>query len=287
MIGKTCLMLLASGMGLVCLAQSDSGQWPATEQESIEKTFTLSGQPLRLVVDNVDGSVHVRGGVGWQVHVVAHKTISARTDADLAQAKKDVKLEMTEQPGSVSVAYTAPWRCKGGDCNGCCEQRHSYQVRYDIDVQVPRQAMTLISTVLGALRLEHTDGDFDVKGVNGGIEMSDVGGSGDARTVNGSIAVQFAKNPARACNFKTVNGTIDTNFQPRLSADLLLKTFNGRVYSDFDVTPLPTDAGQAERRDGVFVYTSSRAGRVRAGEGGPQLSFETMNGSIRLRQEQH
>jgi hypothetical protein len=69
--------------------------------------------------------------------VTAHKTIRAETDADLQQAKAEVKLEIEEKPGSVSVYYGAPWRCngEGGGCHG--EHRHFYNVTYDIDVAVP------------------------------------------------------------------------------------------------------------------------------------------------------
>jgi hypothetical protein len=281
------LMLAASGLGLLCLANADSDRWPIGEQENIEKTLTLSGQPMRLIVDNLDGYVHVTGtNSASQVHVVAHKTIRADTPSDLNQAKREVKLDMTETPGSVSVLYDAPWRCNG-DCRGCCDQhKRFYEVTYDIDVEAPRDARFVVSTVNGQLRAERIDGDFEVHGVNGGIKMKDIAGSGAVQTVNGPIDIQFAKNPSRQCSFKSVNGELNAEFKPGLSADLLFKTFNGQIYSDFDVTPLPVPASGTERRDGMFVYRSNRLQGGRAGHGGPQISFETLNGGIRLRQEQ-
>jgi hypothetical protein len=284
---KVCLMLVASGWGVLCLAQSHADRWPVAEQERIEKTFMLSGQPMRLVVDNLDGYVHVTGTGGSEVHVVAQKTIRAETPADLNQAKSDVKLEMSEQPGSVSIEYRAPWRCNG-NCDGCCQQhKRFYEVTYDIDVQAPRNARVVVSTVNGPLRLEQMSGDFDVHGVNGGIQMSAVGGSGDVHTVNGAVTVEFARNPQRACSFKSVNGALDAQFQPGLAADLLFKTLHGDIYSDFDVAPLPVSSGETERKNGMFVYRSNRQSRGRAGSGGPLLSFETVNGGIRLHEEQH
>lgn len=288
MKSNACLMLLASGLGIVCLAQSHSDRWSADEQETIEKNLTLSGQPMRLVVDNLDGYVHVTGTAsGSQVHVVAHKTIRAETQADLNQAKSEVKLDMTEQPGSVSIDYEAPWRCNG-NCSGCCnEHRHFYEVTYDIDVQAPRAARMVISTVNGPLEVNQVNGDFDIHGVNGGIRMTAIGGSGDVHTVNGPINIQFARNPSQPCSFKSVNGTLDAQFEPGLSADLLFKIFHGQIYSDFDVTPLAVPPGEPERKNGMFVYRSNRLSGGRAGHGGPQLSFDTLNGSIRLHQEQH
>lgn len=280
------LALLASGTAALCLCSNHSERWPVRDQETIQKTLTLSGAPMRLVVDNVCGYVHVTGGSGSEVRVTAHKVIRAETDSDLQQAKNEVKLQMTERPGTVSVYYDAPWRCngEGHGCHG--DYRRFYNVTFDIDVQVPREARAVISTVNnGDVKLGGTAGDFDIGDVNGPIALTGIAGSGDVHTVNGPISAHFAKNPAGPTSFKTVNGQLDLYFQPGFSADLLFKTFNGEVYSDFDVSPRLTPAGEGERDGGRFVYRSNRGGSARVGHGGPELSFDTLNGNIRLHRE--
>jgi hypothetical protein len=266
-------------------AYSDHGN--IREQETIQKDFMLAGAPMRLVVDNVDGYVHLTGTDGSQVRVKAHKTIRAETDSDLQEAKNEVKLQMTEKPGTVSLYYDAPWRCQSerGGCQG--EHRHFYNVTYDIDVEVPRSARIAISTMNnGDVRIDKTNGSFDVGNINGAITMTGLSGVGDAHTINGALAVHFVKNPAAPCHFKTLNGKLDVYFQPNLSADLLFKTFNGQIYSDFAVTPRATPAGEKEQQNGKFVYHSQRANGGRAGNGGPELSFDAFNGNIHLHQEQ-
>jgi hypothetical protein len=266
-----------------CFALSNSDRWSVREEETIQKTLTLSGAPMRLLIDNVDGYVHVTGTSGSQVRVTAHKTIRADADSDLQQAKSEVKLTIEEKPGTVSVYYDAPWRCNNC-CNSGCrgEHRRFYNVTYDIDVEVPRAARAVVSTVNhGDVRVDGMAGDFDVSNVNGGIAMTRVSGSGDVHTVNGPIRIEFARNPAGASSFKSVNGQLDMSFQPGLSADLLFKTFNGQIYSDFDVASRATPV-ETERKDGRYVYRSNRLQGGRAGQGGPQLSFDTLNGSIRL-----
>src|SRR5438270_3606660 len=89
------LALLASATAALCLPSSHSDSWQVREQETIQKTLTLSGAPMRLVVDNIDGYIHVTGTSGSQVRVTAHKTIRAETDSDLREAKNEVNLEMT------------------------------------------------------------------------------------------------------------------------------------------------------------------------------------------------
>jgi hypothetical protein len=74
---------------------------------------------------------------------------------------------------------------------------------------------------------------------------------------------------------------VDVWFQSGLNADLKFKKLNGGIYTDFDVTALPqTVAGGTS--DGKFVYRSDRKMAGRAGKGGPELTFDTLNGSIRL-----
>lgn len=283
-----CLALLAAGQAGLCLASSNSDRWPVREEETVQKTLTLSGEPMRLIADNLDGYVHVTGTSGSQVHVTAHKTIRAETDSDLREAKDEVKLDMTEKPGTVTIYYDAPWRCDGGrrGCSG--EPRRFYTVTYDIDIEAPRQARLVVSTINhGDIQIDGSSGDFDVSNINGPIRMTGIAGSGDAHTINGPVSIHFAKNPGGASSFKTINGPLDLYFRPGFSADLRFKTFNGEIYSDFDVTPevIPA-AGDAEHRDGKFVYRSRGPKAARAGHGGPELNFETLNGSIRLHREQ-
>jgi hypothetical protein len=281
------LVLTVTGLASLCFAARRDSTWPIRDQKTTQRTLTLSGEPMRLVVDNVEGYVHVRGASGSKVEVTAHETIHAETESDLQQARDEVKLNITEKPGSVSIYYDAPWRCSG-DCRGCCEShRRFYSVTYDIDVTVPQQARTVVSTVNdGDVRVEQVDGDFEVGNVNGAISMTGIGGSGDVHTVNGPITIRFAKNPSKPSSFKSVNGDLDAYFPQNLSADLLFKTFNGQIFSDFEVTAMPTPAAATEQRNGKYIYRSNRFQGARAGHGGPELSFNTLNGNIRLHKEQ-
>ena len=275
------------GAAALSLASSHSDRWPVRETETIQKTLSLSAPPMRVIVDNVDGYVHVTAISGSEVQITAHKTIRAETDADLQQAKAEVKLEIEEKPGSVSVYYGAPWRCNGqdGGCHG--EYRHFYNVTYDVDIAVPTASRIVVSTVNnGDVNVEKTTGDFEVRNVNGGIHMQSVAGSGDVNTVNGPVVVRFAKNPPGPCSFKSINGQLDVYFPSELSADLFFKTFDGQIYSDFDVAPRPLPVTEPEQRNGRFVYRSNGMKAGRAGAGGPEITFDAFNGNIRLHREQ-
>jgi hypothetical protein len=152
----------------------------------------------------------------------------------------------------------------------------------NFDVQVPFDTELVLKTVnQGDIQVKKTTGDYDIHGLNGGIEMEDVAGSGMVNTLNGTVKVTYSKNPAKATQFKTLNGTVDVFFRDGLNADLKFKKLNGGIYTDFDVTAMPMTEG-GDSRAGKFVYRSSGRIAGRAGKGGPELSFETLNGSIRL-----
>jgi DUF4097 and DUF4098 domain-containing protein YvlB len=282
---KICLylMLTASGLASLCPAQRNSERWSVREEETIRKTLRLSGTPMRLLVENIEGYVHVTATSGSEVRVVAHKTIRAETDADLQQAKSEVMLDMKEGSGSVSIEYNAPWNCRGQN-RGCQDhERRFYTVIYDLDIEVPREARPVVSTVnRGDVTVEGTTGDFDIGNVNGSISVTNVAGSGDIHTVNGPITARFQKNPAGPSSFRSVNGALDVYFQPDFSADLRFKTLNGQIYSDFEVTANLMPPPAADQRNGKFVYRSNGMKSARAGRGGPELTFDTLNGNIRL-----
>jgi hypothetical protein len=96
------------------------------------------------------------------------------------------------------------------------------------------------------------------------------------------MKVTFATNPRDASSFSSLNGNIEVAFQPGLSADLRFKTFNGSVFSDFSVESLSADFGAPGRVGQIFQKNQFQSGRV--GRGGPQLTFDGFNGTIRILQ---
>lgn len=276
-------------VAVVCLTAQERHNWSVHEEQAIPKAASLPNNGTSSVmVDNVDGYVHVTGASSPEVRLNAHETIRAASSEELERARREVTLKTETGPREVSVVYDAPWRCRNG--SGPCEggYRHSYEVTFDIDIQVPNFAQLTASTVNGRdVVVTGTSGGFKVRNVNGGISMREIEGAGEAETVNGPVTVRFRKNPSEACRFKSVNGELDMYFERGLSADLLFKTFNGGVYTDFDVTAHAMATMQAPERQGSrFVYRSAGFTSARAGGGGPRYSFETLNGNIKLHQQE-
>lgn len=246
------------------------------DKETIRRTFPAAA---RLDLDNVSGRIHVTGYNGSQIEMVAEKTIRAESQDQLQAAKNDVKLDISESGGELRIYVDGPFRDRFGR-----DRRRDYDVNYDFDLKVPAATVLQLANVNhGPVRVENTSGNFDLRSVNGGIELVEAAGSGTARTVNGKISAVFDRNPSSSTSFKTVNGTIEASFRPNLSADIRVQTFNGAAYTDFEATPLPRPAAvPGERRGNRFVYRADRSTAMRIASGGPEITFKTLNGEIRI-----
>jgi hypothetical protein len=251
-------------------------------KETIRQTLPAAA---RLEVDNVHGFIHVSGYNGSEIQIVAEKTIEAESSERMEAAKQEVKLDVSRSGDTLTLYVDGPFRCHCDDNRrGFSERGHrGYRVIFDFEIKVPAATFLRLGTVNeGDVRVENTTGDFDISNVNRSIEMTEVFGSGLVHTVNGGIKVLFAKNPSTDCSFGTVNGNIETSFRPDLNADVRVKTFNGHAYTDYDVTALPRKISSGERRDGKFVYRSDDFNGMKIGNGGPELKYDTLNGTIRI-----
>jgi hypothetical protein len=256
---------------------------PVQEQETIQKSFSMSGvQHRSLEVDNVWGSIDVVGDASAEVRLVIKKTTRAESKAKLEQARKEVTLDITEQEGSLKLYVNGPFRC---NCKDGCGHREfeGYIVKMDFQLHVPRDIDIKVKTVNeGRVLVRDINGDFLVRNVNGDIEMNSVAGSGTAHTVNGPVKVSFRQNPREGSEFRTVNGAVELRFAQGLAADFRFKTFNGGIYSDFPVTALPVHAIQEERAGGKVIFRADRYTGVRVNSGGPEIKVENLNGDIRI-----
>ena len=266
-----------------------SSRYDVVDESTVNRTLSFAaGGGRTLDVRNINGSIRVEGTTDSSVQITVRKVIRAETQNDLAEAQRDVRLDFRD--GGPRVEATVTDR-RGHVCGeawndrGDRWERVHYDVKFDFTIRAPRDVALRLCTINGGgLTVDGTRGDFDVTNVNGLIEMRRVAGSGRAHTVNGPVTVTFTANPREPSSFKTVNGNVDVSFLDGLSADLAMKTFNGGLFTDFDVQSLPgTVSAAGERRNGRFVYRANEFTRVRVGSGGPQITFETLNGNVRAR----
>jgi hypothetical protein len=289
-MSKQALATMAIGMALIGTAQAQrSSRYEVMDDTTVTRTLNFAaGGGRSLDVRNINGFIRVEATSDTAVQMSIHKVIRAETRDDLAEAQRDVRLEFRD--GAPRVEATVIDR-RGQVCgepwNGDGErwERVHYEVKFDFTIRVPRDAAIRLCTINGGdVIVNGTQGDFDVSNVNGPLEMNQVAGSGRAHTVNGGVKVTFTANPKAPSSFKTVNGNVDVWFLDGLAAEFAMKTMNGGLFTDFDSQALPATVSAAgERRNGRFTYRANEFTRVRVGNGGPQMTFETLNGNVRAR----
>jgi hypothetical protein len=252
----------------------------ADVEDRSAESKTFPGAHL-VIVDNINGNIEASGYSGADLVMEVTKVIHGESAERVDAAKRDVKLTLDQSGDTVKLFVDAPSRC---DCGN--RGHDGYTVTYDFKLRVPSTARVDLYTVNhGKIVVTGITGDFDVKNVNGGIEMNGVAGSGRAHTVNGPVKVIFIRNPSSASSFETVNGNIDLAFHNGLAADVRMQTMNGGMYTDFEVTTSPETPQPAERRNGKFVYHRGGATSVRIGAGGMPLNTKTLNGDIFVRNQ--
>ena len=255
------------------------------ERDTVKRSlkFGSASGSHRVLVDNVNGSINVVGYDGSDVELVACRKINAESDDRMEQAKREVTLDIREESDRILIYVDAPWRRNNGSVNYRGWDHYGYDVAYDFELRVPVKTDFILKTVnSGDIDVRNMTGAFEVRNVNGDVEMKEVAGSGKVSTVNGDVTVSFTKNPSEESSFKTVNGVVDVEFPEPVSASLRLKTMNGEVYTDFPVKHVPRKAAVSEKRNGRKIYRSGDSFVVEAGGGGPELSFDTLNGDIYL-----
>lgn len=283
---KAAAWLVVAAMAVGCTA---AARGIVRDERRETRRLQFSGGGVHtLDVRTLNGSIHVTGDGGSDVRLEAVTRIQADDDAALRNGLQVVKLEVQEGGDTVGVTVRDDGR------NTCGEQRpdrdpawwdrRRYSSSTDLTLQVPRNVRVRLCTVNGGtVTVSGITGDFDVSNVNGGVKIADMAGSGRVNTVNGRIDADFAASPRNESQFKTVNGTIAATFPRDLAADLHLKTFNGGLFTDFDTTALPVAAERVERSERPrYVYRRRGFTNVRVGAGGPVLTFDTLNGDVRI-----
>lgn len=237
-----------------------------------------------VILDNVNGSIEATAYNGNDVRVEISKRIEAETPERLEAAKREVKLDIQQSGETVKLFVDGPFRCHCGDGASTNWSHHEgYTVQYDFKLRVPASARLDLYTVNHGDIAVTGAGDFDIRNVNGRIDMTDISGSGRAHTVNGAVKVAFARNPTAASGFETVNGNVDVTFRKGLSADVRMRTMHGEMYTDFTAATLPAQTVTPENSGGKFVYRRGADTGIRIGTGGTEIKLKTLNGDIFVR----
>jgi len=269
------LILFLSSLSLTTEASSGSGDilsalFGQEESEEFSKVLPLkSGGAFSL--KNVNGSITITTWKEDKVDIKAIKTTKGDPDK-----LKEVKIEVEATANSVSVDTIFP---KG----------KNIRVSVNYEVKVPQGVNlgevkstngsvyitgpvghTNASTTNGRIELDGAKGTISLSSTNGRIEAVNIRGELDADTTNGTIMLEMIsfEDTIKA---KTTNGsiTLRVGSLEKVNADFNARTVNGSISLDLPVTL-------------KSMKKSRRSLEGQIGQGGPEISLRTVNGSIKI-----
>lgn len=244
-------------------ARSTSPQASAAADSAHDFRWTgtvASGKALS--VHNINGAIEVTPSPDDTV------SVHARKDGP-ASARAEVRIEVREHDGGVSVCTLYPGMTMGDDgrCSGKAHDTGDVDVQFT--VAVPAGVGFVGRTVNGSVKTEALPGEVEASTVNGSVKIG-AAGTARAKAVNGSISVEISDPESTApLSFETVNGSITLALPSAANADLRASTVHGKIRTDFGL-PVKTGMGP-----GASV-------RGQLGSGGRTIELATVNGSIRI-----
>lgn len=263
--------------------------------ETIKKSFEVKdkSQEMWFCVCNIEGDVEVEAYDGNTIEIEVKKQIRARRDDDITAGMEDVQVDFTEGDGFVRARLQTPYnRYRERDDPLACGwdwdnngDRVYYRYRLDFKVKVPKEISVKVSTVNNSdLFVKGVKGRVYASNVNGDVELIDIANDTKASTVNGRIEAVYDGMPTEFADFQTVNGNIEVIAPEDGGAIYSFDTRWGEVYSDFEFTrKLAPKVESSKGKRGGTLYKIANSNSYQVKEGGPEISFKTLNGKIMVR----
>jgi hypothetical protein len=268
----------------------------ASAQDKVTVPLSSPSQPATVKVHMISGSITVTVGSANQVVV---ESTAATRDGRPGGALTDAIRSQIEAAIGRAGDRNEPippgmHRIDGGARGFNAEEDHNVVTivpdfggqNTNLAIQVPVNTSVELKTINGGhIDVTGIGGDVDVENTNGAIALKNISGAVSAHTLNGAITASLDKVATdKPMSFSSLNGRVDVTLPADTKARLRLKTTNGAIYSDFDVK-MEADASRPVVEDGrgqggKYRIRVDRGVTGSINGGGPEYSFQTMNGTI-------
>jgi len=285
---------------LLMLLVMYSIQAQQTETISKEIAFETNKPGNVFYLANINGHIKAKAYNGDKVLLTAKRTIKAKSNKRLEEAKSDLSIGIIDRLDTILVYIKGPCgrfsngdykygKSKSGWCYSWNDCDYNYDFTYDFELQVPQNMMVYLSTVnKGDILVENLNSTVSAHNVNGAITLKNIGSMAVAHTINGDVTVTHSSLPkAGKSNFYTLNGDINAYYPKGLKADMSFKSYNGDFYTnidDIDYKPTMVEKSENKDRNGVSFKVDTRS-LISVRGGGPMLDFETFNGNVYVREQ--
>lgn len=258
------------------------------DQIVINETIELANpDKMVVVIDNINGDVEVERSTDNKVYLTLTIEMTAGTEALLQKAKKELRLGKQINDDSIVFFTKAPFvkKCKWGSGSGYdMRDQPNYDFRYQYTLKVPNGVVLEAKTInRGDVFVENMDGPIKAHNVNGEVTIKNARKVLAASTVNGDVTIDFLESPSEAINFNTVNGDFNFVLPGDFNAQVFFDSMNGDLFTAFAYR---TMAPKLEKSKKGTTYKIGTKTGIQIGDGGPELSFRSINGNVYLKKSE-
>ncbi len=242
-----------------------------------------------------NGYINITGADVTECSVTATITARANTEENAKKLAEKVEVKLIPSGNGLAVKIEKPKSSMGK------------KVSVSLDVNLPSQINTRLTTHNGALKITNLTGSLNGTTHNGKVTADKISGTAELKTHNGKIVCKeaagntklqthngsitceeisgdiklkthngsakafYAETASPVCDISIVthNGSVSLTTPPNLSAKIDASTHNGSINTDLPITITGT------------VKKKKLTGTIGTGRG--QLYLETHNGSINLK----
>lgn len=265
-------------IGLLIVSMLMFPLWINAQEESVE-LFSVplsdADSPGKLIVEQLAGSIDVLAYEGNEVVV----------KASFGNKKAHYK-EEKEKNGLRRIQNSSLKISAEENNNVVRIINEQWDRATNLEIKVPKNFSLKLGTVnQGNINVKGVSGEMEVSNVNGEITLEGIGGSALADTVNGDIKVGFVSvTPNVNMAFSSLNGDLDVTFPNSVKSDLKLKSEQGDIYTDFEmVTDKQKAVSKTDRSSSTYKVEIEQWVRGKLNGGGPEMLFKTFNGDIIIR----
>ena len=239
--------------------------------------FSNPSRPGTVRVSLTSGGIRVRG---YQGQTVIVETSVAEDDDD-----KDSK---TQRQGLRRLRNMASGIVIEEDRNEIRIGSETPNRTVLLDIQVPvRTSLVLSATNDGDIVVDGVEGELELNNTNGAVTATKVSGTVIAHALNDDVKVTMTRVGTKPMSFTSLNGDIDIVLPADIKANVRMQPGNGEVYSDFAIDLLPPSVQQSTEgprsQGGKYRIKVDQVMVGRINGGGPDITFKTFNGDIRIR----
>ena len=266
------LGVIACAAAALVLAQDTS--------DRVSVPLTDPNRPATVRVDLMHGSINVRTHTGKEILVERSGGGAERTSRRTNQ-RPQAELEGLRRIDIGGARFTIE------ESENTVRINSGMSPSGNLTLLVPVNTALKLKTMTGSISVEGVNSEVEANSMNGEVRVQNVQGAVVAHSLNGKVIVSLNRvDPNKPMAFSTMNGDIDVTLPADTKARLRLKDDHGEVWTDFDMKLEATPkVEQGRGEDGKYKVRFERSVTGTINGGGPDLSFTTMNGQIRIRKQ--